>query len=107
TNSYFGEMREDVVSYFKSLQDTICKGLEMADGSAKFYEDTWTREGGGGGRTRVIQDGNILEKGGVNFSAVHGRLPQTMKKALNVDQEDFFATGVSIVVHPNHPMVPI
>jgi coproporphyrinogen III oxidase len=73
----------------------------------KFEEEVWEREGGGGGRTRIIQNGNIFEKGGVNFSAVHGKLPHTMKKALNVEQDDFFATGVSIVIHPNHPLVPI
>ena len=68
----------------------------------------WThREGGGGGRTRIIQNGNILEKGGVNFSAVHGKLPEAIKKAFGVDEEDFFATGVSIVIHPNNPHVPI
>jgi coproporphyrinogen III oxidase len=66
-----------------------------------------SRTKSGGGRTRIIQNGNIFEKGGVNFSAVHGQLPAIMKKALNVEQDDFFATGVSIVIHPNHPMVPI
>src|SRR5690606_39919157 len=67
----------------------------------------WEREGGGGGRTRIIQDGNILEKGGVNFSAVHGKLPAAIKKSFQVEEEDFFATGVSIVIHPNNPWVPI
>jgi coproporphyrinogen III oxidase len=79
----------------------------MADGKVKFEEEVWEREGGGGGRTRVIQNGNIFEKGGVNFSAVHGQLPDNMKRALQVESDDFFATGVSIVIHPNHPMVPI
>jgi len=77
------------------------------DGKATFEEEKWEREGGGGGRTRIIQNGNILEKGGVNFSAVHGQLPAGVKKALNVEHDEFFATGVSIVIHPNHPMVPI
>jgi coproporphyrinogen III oxidase len=81
--------------------------LELSDGKARFEEEIWEREGGGGGRTRIIQNGNIFEKGGVNFSAVHGQLPENMKRALQVESDDFFATGVSIVIHPNHPMVPI
>ena len=96
-------MREEVVAYFKSLQDTICKGLEQADGSAKFSEDKWTREGGGGGRTRAIQTGNIIEKGGVNFSEVFGPAPEFLSK----EPATFFATGVSLVIHPKSPMVPI
>jgi coproporphyrinogen III oxidase len=96
-------MKEDVVVYFKSLQDTICKGLEQADGLAKFHEDKWEREGGGGGRTRVIQNGNVIEKGGVNFSAVHGLAPEFLSK----EPANFFASGVSLVIHPKSPMVPI
>lgn len=67
----------------------------------------WQRDGGGGGRTRVMQQGNVIEKGGVNFSAVHGKLPEAVKKAFNVESDDFFATGVSIVMHPENPFVPI
>ncbi|MCR8556796.1 oxygen-dependent coproporphyrinogen oxidase [Mucilaginibacter sp. BJC16-A38] len=99
--------KEQIAADYQLIQDEICAALEQCDGLAKFEEEKWERDGGGGGRTRVIQNGNIFEKGGVNFSAVHGQLPHTMKKALNVDQENFFATGVSIVIHPNHPMVPI
>lgn len=99
--------KEQVAADYRQIQDEICSALETTDGKALFEEEQWEREGGGGGRTRVIQNGDIFEKGGVNFSAVHGHLPDTMKKALNVDQDDFFATGVSIVIHPNHPMVPI
>lgn len=99
--------KEQIAAGYREIQDEICAALEATDGLAKFEEEIWERDGGGGGRTRVIQNGNIFEKGGVNFSAVHGKLPHTMKKALNVEQEDFFATGVSIVIHPNHPMVPI
>ncbi len=96
-------MKEDVVNYFKSLQDTICKGLEQADGAAKFEEDKWEREGGGGGRSRVIQNGNIIEKGGVNFSAVFGPAPEFLTK----EPATFFASGVSLVIHPKSPMAPI
>ncbi|HYK75859.1 MAG TPA: oxygen-dependent coproporphyrinogen oxidase [Daejeonella sp.] len=99
--------KEQIVEDYKQIQDEICKGLELVDGQAKFEEEIWEREGGGGGRTRIIQNGNILEKGGVNFSAVHGKLPEPVKKAFGVKDEDFFATGVSIVIHPNHPWVPI
>jgi coproporphyrinogen III oxidase len=99
--------KEQIAADYQVIQDEICIALELADGKAHFEEEKWEREGGGGGRTRVIQNGNIFEKGGVNFSAVHGQLPDTLKKALNVEQNDFFATGVSIVIHPNHPMVPI
>lgn len=92
---------------FKLLQDRICKSLETCDGKVTFKEDNWQREGGGGGRTRVIQNGNIFEKGGVNFSAVHGSLSEAAAKQLGIEAGDFFATGVSIVMHPNHPQVPI
>src|SRR6478735_1402663 len=99
--------QEQITADYKQIQDEICAALEACDGVAKFEEELWERDGGGGGRTRVIQNGSIFEKGGVNFSAVHGQLPHTVKKALNVEQDDFFATGVSIVIHPNHPLVPI
>ncbi|MFM6975418.1 MAG: oxygen-dependent coproporphyrinogen oxidase [Sphingobacteriaceae bacterium] len=99
--------KEQIAADYRQIQDEICAGLEQADGIAKFQEEIWLREGGGGGRTRVIQNGKVLEKGGVNFSAVEGQLPDAVKKAFNVEAADFFATGVSIVIHPNHPWVPI
>ncbi|MBS1504141.1 MAG: oxygen-dependent coproporphyrinogen oxidase, partial [Bacteroidetes bacterium] len=99
--------KEQVAADYQTIQDEICNALEACDGQAHFEEELWEREGGGGGRTRIIQNGNVIERGGVNFSAVHGHLPAAMKKALNVEQDDFFATGVSIVIHPNHPIVPI
>lgn len=99
--------KEDIAEAYQKIQDEICTGLEKADGKAKFQEELWTREGGGGGRTRIIQNGDIIEKGGVNFSAVYGKLPETIKKAFGVAQDDFFAAGVSIVIHPRHPWIPI
>ncbi|PST83048.1 oxygen-dependent coproporphyrinogen oxidase [Pedobacter yulinensis] len=99
--------KEQVDSLYRQVQDEICAGLEQADGKGKFQEELWEREGGGGGRTRIMQGGAVIEKGGVNFSAVHGKLPDSVKKAFRVDAEDFFATGVSIVIHPVHPLVPI
>ncbi|WP_345952363.1 oxygen-dependent coproporphyrinogen oxidase [Mucilaginibacter sp. PAMB04168] len=99
--------KETIASEYQQIQDEICSALEALDGVATFEQEVWERDGGGGGRTRVIQNGTILEKGGVNFSAVYGKLPDAVKKGLKVEQDDFFATGVSIVIHPNHPMVPI
>ena len=98
--------KEQIAEAYQEIQDEICAGLELADGKGKFQEELWEREGGGG-RTRIIQNGNFLEKGGVNFSAVHGKLPEAIKKAFGVSTDDFFATGVSIVIHPNHPWIPI
>ena len=99
--------KEQIAEKYKEIQDEISQALEALDGKAHFVEESWEREGGGGGRTRIIQHGNILEKGGVNFSAVHGKLPEQIKKAFGVDEDEFFATGVSIVIHPNNPWVPI
>ena len=99
--------KQNIEQRFKQIQDSICKGLEQLDGKASFHEDVWSREGGGGGRTRILQEGNLLEKGGVNFSAVHGELPEVIQKALGVNEKEFYATGVSIVLHPNSPLVPI
>ena len=99
--------KDEIAAHFKVLQDTICKGLEDLDGHAKFNEDLWDRAEGGGGRTRVITAGNLLEKGGVAFSAVEGPETPEMKKQLGLEGKTFFATGVSIVLHPNNPHVPI
>jgi coproporphyrinogen III oxidase len=99
--------KEKVVGIYQEIQDEICSALETSDGLGKFEEEVWQRDGGGGGRTRIMQGGNVIEKGGVNFSAVHGKLPEPIKKAFKVEAEDFFATGVSIVMHPSNPFVPI
>ncbi|CAH8282743.1 coproporphyrinogen oxidase [Mariniflexile fucanivorans] len=99
-------MKNKFYAYIQNLQDQICKGLEAVDGKAKFHQDSWDRPEGGGGRTRVIENGNVFEKGGVNISAVHGKLPDSMQKLFNVDEADFFACGLSLVLHPKNPMVP-
>ncbi len=99
--------REDISDSYRLIQDRICAHLELVDGGALFEEEHWSRDGGGGGRTRIIQNGNVFERGGVNFSAVHGTLPDTIRKAFQVDEDQFFATGVSIVLHPVNPWVPI
>lgn len=98
--------KEAIGAWFQSLQDEICACLEGLDGTAKFHEDLWERNGGGGGRTRIIQGENI-EKGGVNFSAVHGNLTEGMAKSLGIPSNEFYATGVSIVLHPSNPHLPI
>lgn len=99
--------KEGIAEWFKGLQDSICDSLETLDGKAIFKEDQWTRPEGGGGRSRVIRNGDLIEKGGVNFSAVSGPTPEKILKALNLPQAEFFATGVSIVLHPTNPWVPI
>jgi coproporphyrinogen III oxidase len=99
--------KNTIADWFRELQDRICSDLEKLDGSGKFQEDAWVREGGGGGRSRVIE-GAVIEKGGVNFSAVQGLLPEKIAQALDLPSAaEFFATGVSIVLHPRSPMVPI
>lgn len=100
-------MKEDIANYFKQLQSNICSELENADTKGKFISDKWQRDGGGGGETRVIENGKIIEKGGVNFSAVHGPTPSNILHALGLPEANFYATGVSIVQHPQNPMVPI
>ena len=98
--------RNEISAYFQQLQDYISNALEKADGQGKFREDLWDRPEGGGGRSRVII-GEQIEKGGVNYSAVHGPMPETIAKSLGLGAVDFYATGVSIVLHPRNPWVPI
>lgn len=96
-----------ITEWFKKLQDQICQSLEELDGDIKYQQDQWDRPEGGGGRSRVFKQGAVIEKGGVNFSAVHGKTPEKILNALKLEEADFFATGVSIVLHPHSPMVPI
>lgn len=99
-------MKNKFYAYIQNLQDAIVAGLEKVDGQAKFKEDIWERPEGGGGRTRVIENGAVFEKGGVNISGVHGSLPKAMQVYFNVGDVDFFACGLSLVLHPQNPMVP-
>lgn len=92
--------------YILQLQNQICAALEAVDGKAKFEEDRWTREEGGGGITRIITNGTVFEKGGVNTSAVFGKLPEAMQQAFKVSDSHFFACGLSLVIHPENPFVP-
>jgi coproporphyrinogen III oxidase len=98
--------REKTEAYFKELQDRITRAVEELDGS-RFREDSWSREGGGGGRTRVLEEGAVFEKAGVNFSSVHGNLPEQFAAKIPLGTgTEFFATGVSLVFHARSPMVP-
>lgn len=97
-------LRVRAEDYFRRLQDEITSTLEVLDGGAKFFQETWERPGGGGGRSRVMQDGDVFEKAGVNFSAVYGEAPDSLRSG--VDQLTFFATGVSLVLHPHSPKIP-
>lgn len=99
-------MKNKFYQYIQKLQDTIVSKLEEVDGGAKFKEDLWERPEGGGGRTRVIENGAVFEKGGVNISKVHGPLPTAMQQYFKVGEVDFFACGLSLVLHPKNPMVP-
>jgi len=99
-------MKNKFYNYIQHLQDSITKKLELVDGKAAFKEDLWERPEGGGGRTRVIENGDVFEKGGVNISAVHGKLPETMQAYFGVKDANFFACGLSLVLHPKNPMVP-
>jgi coproporphyrinogen III oxidase len=99
-------MRDKFYNYILDLQNKITDGLESLDREALFKEDVWERTEGGGGRTRILENGNVFEKAGVNISAVHGSLPESMQNLFDVGENDFFACGLSLVIHPKNPMVP-
>ena len=99
--------KQAIATEFKHLQKHICQYLEKVDGLSVFKEDVWERNEGGGGRTCTIAQGAVIEKGGVAFSEVHGPVSEVMKVQLGLNGESFFATGVSIVLHPSNPHVPI
>lgn len=99
-------IKEKFYAYITGLQQTICAGLENADGKSRFIEDAWERPEGGGGLTKVITGGNIFDKGGVNTSLVHGELPQSMQALFGAGGSRFYACGLSIVLHPLNPFVP-
>jgi coproporphyrinogen III oxidase len=99
--------KEVIETKFKEIQNHICKQLEQADGKGLFQTDEWKRNEGGGGRSCIISNGNCIEKGGVNFSAVYGETPDVILNALKLSKADFYATGVSIVMHTSNPWIPI
>lgn len=102
-----------IETWYRALQDDICRQLAAEDGEADFITDDWKREEGGGGRTRILQEGKVFDKAGVAFSAVHGPASKGMLKSLEIPEDkwsenmEFYATGVSLVIHPKSPKVPI
>ena len=99
-------MKDRASQLVSDLQDEIIAGFEELDGKATFNRDRWERPGGGGGLTRVIEDGAVIEKGGVNVSVVHGQFSEEFAKTLPGTGLDFYATGVSLVIHPRSPHLP-
>ncbi|AUJ68386.1 oxygen-dependent coproporphyrinogen oxidase [Pseudoalteromonas sp. NC201] len=99
---------ETVKAFLLQLQDNICQGLEAADGNAQFVEDAWERAEGGGGRTRVIRNGDVIEQGGVNYSHVFGASMPASATAHRPELagRSFHACGVSLVIHPKNPNIP-
>ena len=97
-----------VESYLAGLQDRICVAIESADGSARFHEDVWQRQEGGGGRTRILSDGNVFEQAGIGFSKVSGTTlpPSATQHRPELAGRNWTATGVSLVFHPLNPYVP-
>ena len=97
-----------VLTYLRGLQDRICEAVAAAEGGDGFREDAWDRPGGGGGRSRVIEDGSVFEKAGVNFSHVHGDElpPSATAQRPELAGRSYQAMGVSLVIHPRNPYVP-
>jgi coproporphyrinogen III oxidase len=102
------DSRSRVSDFLQSLQDQICQGLEQLDGGGTFAEDSWVRDEGGGGRSRVIKAGNVFEQGGVNFSEIWGKdlPPSILVQRPEAAGHGFYATGTSMVLHPHNPYIP-
>ncbi len=100
------DIKQKWIDQVHDLQNRICKLLEDADWNAKFLEDNWERDGGGGGKTRIITNGDVFEKGGVNSSVVFGEVNEAMRSQLKIAGTSWFACGLSIVLHPLNPFVP-
>ncbi len=99
--------KEKWIRYIENLQEEICDVLNTEDGGARFVEDRWERsDNGGGGKSRVIENGNVFEKGGVNTSVVYGDVTEAMRVQLKIDGSRWFACGLSLVLHPLNPYVP-
>ncbi len=99
-------IKEKFIELIQSRQNNICRAIENADGKAFFKEDKWERPEGGGGITRVIENGNVFEKGGINTSIVYGLVTDNMRRQLKIDGHEWFACGISAVLHPANPFVP-
>ncbi|MEX6685863.1 oxygen-dependent coproporphyrinogen oxidase [Danxiaibacter flavus] len=99
-------IKEQWIAFIHQLQDDICAAVEKCDGKATFIQDEWERPEGGGGKTRVISNGNVFEKGGVNTSVVFGDVTEPMRVHLKMNGAKWFACGLSLVLHPMNPFVP-
>jgi coproporphyrinogen III oxidase len=102
------DSRDRISHFLKDLQDQICQRLQDLDGQQTFQQDSWEREEGGGGRSRVIKNGGVFEQGGVNFSEVWGKTlpPSILAQRPEAKGHGFYATGTSMVLHPRNPYVP-
>ncbi len=102
------DSQKRVSQFMRQLQDEICQSLERIDGKGRFREDTWERPEGGGGRSRIMQEGNVFEQGGVNFSEVYGSQlpPSILQQRPEAAGNGFYATGTSMVLHPRSPYIP-
>jgi coproporphyrinogen III oxidase len=107
-NSPPADSKQRIVGFLRSLQDSICEKLEATDGGSRFQQDEWDRSEGGGGRSRVMREGNILEQGGVGFSEVWGDHlpPSILNQRPEAAGHKWFATGTSMVLHPRNPYLP-
>ena len=102
----FDSKRKEFTELIKRLQIKITDAIEETDGEAEFQIDDWKRKKFGFGSTRIIENGKVFEKGGVNISAVSGPLPEALQQSLDEEESDFFASGISLVLHPQNPYVP-
>lgn len=98
--------RASIEQWYREFQDRFCAAVEVAEPTERFGVDEWQREGGGGGRTRILAGGDVIEKAACNFSAVWGTTPPKMSERMVGVGAEFFATGVSIIVHPRNPYAP-
>lgn len=98
--------RADIEAFYRGFQERFAAGIANVDGTTGFVSDVWTRRGGGGGDTRILSDGRHIEKAAVNFSAVHGETPTQLSERMAAMGNHFYATGVSIIVHPRNPYAP-
>ncbi len=99
-------LKDRASNYFGKLQKEIVAGLEVFEPRIHFQSHLWERPGGGGGESRILSGGKIFEKAGVNLSLVHGDLPSAIQQKLNCKSAEFFATGISLVLHPFSPKIP-
>uniref|UniRef100_UPI00286DC15C coproporphyrinogen III oxidase n=1 Tax=Chamaesiphon sp. VAR_69_metabat_338 TaxID=2964704 RepID=UPI00286DC15C len=99
------DAKQRLVQFMRDFQDSVCQGLEAVDGGGKFEEESWDRPEGGGGRSRVMKEGNVFEQGGVNFSEVWGEHlpPSILNQRPDAAGHKWFATGTSMVLHPRNP----